>query len=67
MSEGSPFNTVELRCRADVGGHRIVVTRHIDEVAYQDPFCQKVVEEALRADLMRAILDVFKPKIYVSR
>jgi len=58
---------VELSCRATIGGETVSVRQLIPTAVYDDEAAREVVEQALRQQLMLALLDKFKPKIRVRR
>lgn len=65
----SPFlmDQVELSCSVKVGDEMVMVRRMYAAEVYDDPEARKAVEEHLRFELVRAILDQWKPKIHVRR
>jgi hypothetical protein len=60
-------DTVELSCKATIGGETVYVRQLVPAAAYDDPEAREVIEQGVRQQLMLSLLDKFKPKIIVRR
>jgi hypothetical protein len=67
MTLPGDWGDVMLSCTANVGGERLTVRQFVPEAVYNDETARKVIEVALRRELMLGILDKWTPVIEVHR